>query len=405
MILPLSIAGLILSIILLYFNARRYRSAIYLGVFFFLVSLYNFVQYILLYSKSVTPVAVVFLHFGPVAFLIGPALYVYVRGLLTDDPRLKKTDLWHLLPALINFIGLIPYLLTDWHVKREIAERIVEKAENIGSPIDVLFTGYLTHEAIYLSRPILILVYILWCTGMIIQYRKERKTFVALSHQNYMIKWLLILFGFLFIFVISHLAILINTFIADQASIFYTFNTLKTISAVGLSGLLISPFFFPYILYGLPKVPLPFREQNPFVPEAILQDPAKEKNSHRKLESEYLQLIKDKMDEAMKELKPYLNPDCNQEFISRLISIPAHHIAYYCRSEIKESFNDYRNRWRVRYAKELILNGKTKSMTLEAIGLSSGFSTRQTFITAFKKYEGILPSVFASNNNSVNHAR
>ncbi len=51
-------SGLGNLIILLYFNARKYTSSVYLGIFFFLVSIYG----------------------------------------LTDNSRLKKKDLWHFLP-------------------------------------------------------------------------------------------------------------------------------------------------------------------------------------------------------------------------------------------------------------------------------------------------------------------
>lgn len=33
-------------------------------------------------------------------------------------------------------------------------------------------------------------------------------------------------------------------------------------------------------------------------------------------------------------------------------------------------------------------------MTLEAIGMLSGFLTRNTFFTAFKKFEGISPGAY-----------
>jgi len=51
---------------------------------------------------------------------------------------------------------------------------------------------------------------------------------------------------------------------------------------------------------------------------------------------------------------------------------------------------------RVRHAKKLIKEGKTKELTLEAIGQLSGFSTRNTFFMAFKKVEGISPGAYSS---------
>ena len=96
----------------------------------------------------------------------------------------------------------------------------------------------------------------------------------------------------------------------------------------------------------------------------------------------------------MREEKPYLQPDCNLALLSKLINIPAHHLAYFFREVKNQPFTDFRNEWRVTHAKKLILEGKTKELTLEAIGLLSGFSTRNTFYTAFRKTEGSPPSAF-----------
>jgi len=51
MLLFLSLTGIILSLLLLFYSARGFKQVIYLGVFFFCVSLYGVNQYVLLNSK------------------------------------------------------------------------------------------------------------------------------------------------------------------------------------------------------------------------------------------------------------------------------------------------------------------------------------------------------------------
>jgi YesN/AraC family two-component response regulator len=96
----------------------------------------------------------------------------------------------------------------------------------------------------------------------------------------------------------------------------------------------------------------------------------------------------------MKEYQPYINPAFNLTELSLLINIPVHHLAYYFREIKKQPFTTYRNEWRVSYAKNLILEGKTSGLTLEAIGALSGFTNRNTFITVFKKIEGVPPGSY-----------
>ena len=70
MLLFLSILGILLSVILLIYNARKNGSTIYRGFFFLLISLYGFYQYVLLYSKSVLLVEILLAGFAIVFLAI-----------------------------------------------------------------------------------------------------------------------------------------------------------------------------------------------------------------------------------------------------------------------------------------------------------------------------------------------
>ncbi len=132
---------------------------------------------------------------------------------------------------------------------------------------------------------------------------------------------------------------------------------------------------------------------------AKLDCPAvKERKVGNKYGADYLLHIDQKVELCMKDLQPYLQPECNLAYLSRLVDIPIHHLAYYFREERKQPFNDYRNELRVNHAKSLIMAGKAKEMTIEAIGLMSGFTNRTTFFSCFKKIEGSTLGTFADQN-------
>jgi len=101
----------------------------------------------------------------------------------------------------------------------------------------------------------------------------------------------------------------------------------------------------------------------------------------------------------MRETRPYLQPGFNLPQLSAQIQIPVHHLGYYFREIKRQTFNDYRNEWRINHAKKLIEEGKASEITLEAIGMLSGFSSRNAFITDFKKVEGVSPGSYASRLN------
>ena len=184
MFLILSLLGIFLSVTLLSFTARHYKSAIYLGFFFFTISVHNFLTYVTLYSQSVLLVSIFFLNFTFIVYLIGPMLFWYVRSILTDNPRLGKWDLLHLLPMLVFLAATIPYILTPYSVKVEVAAKIVEDSMNLGKYNEtyIVFPVIVT----YLSRPILILGYTLWSAGLVVRYlfQKAYKGLVHLQFQK-----------------------------------------------------------------------------------------------------------------------------------------------------------------------------------------------------------------------------
>ncbi len=390
MLLFLSILGLFLSVILLYFNAGNYKSAIYLGVFFLLVSLYSFTVWVFLYSKSVFLVSIVSTGFPFLFYMIGPMLYWYVRSVLTDDPHLRRTDLWHLLPMIIYLFAIIPYFFSSYTYKVEAAQAIVNNADYLEVQKFTILSDLLSVQAVYLSRPILVLGYTVWSAGLFIRYKINKGESMVFRRQHFMSDWLFILLGFQLILVISHFLLFLK-----PVRVFASINIFQVLSGAGLVGLLVSPFLFPGILYGLPRMPESKINAKSDTGEKF-EVPGATKSHVSGFESEYLSLIGIKVDSVMQEFRPFLKQDCNLSKVSELLGIPVHHLGYYFREVRKQPFTDYRNEWRVEYAKKLIVEGLADFMTLEAIGLLSGFSNRNTFFTAFKKVEGISPGAFAS---------
>jgi len=395
MLLFLSLLGIFLSVILIYFNARKNPSIIYLGFFFLLISLYSLIQFVVLHSKSTVLVSVFFLNIGFVTYLIGPMLYWYIRSVLTDDSRLRKSDCWHFLPMLLFFAFTLPHLFTPWSEKMEMASKIVENANNVWIFNRSIFQKFSPALLVFLSRPVLVLSYAIVSFILFVKYLKSPDKSRTLSRQAFMTKWLAVLFAFLFIFIISHIGLILKVKVNEQIIFFYTLNLLLAASGIGLAGLLISPFFFPGVLYGIPLIP----ERTPS--DSINVEKAKqaipENNKHPFYhEKDYMLMIEQKTEACMTEYQPYLESDCNIASFAKTVNIPAHHLSYYFREVRKQTFNDSRNEWRVNHAKKQIIEGKSSQFTLETIGKLSGFSSRNAFFTAFKKSEGTSPGAYAA---------
>ena len=396
MLLFFSILGLFLSALLLSFNSRKSTSTKYLGGFFFLLSLYMLAQWGLLYSKSVLVVAVLLDTFSlvfPPLYLTGPLLFWYVRSVLNDQPGLGKRDLWHLLPMLIFFTAGLPFTFTvSLSEKAAIAREVVDNVGIIQTYTTTFLSRFFGVADIYLSRPLLVLGYTLWSMGLIARYYLQNKLKGVFQSQYFMLKWLMLLTGFTFLLSVTHIILIIDTFKLDFSEIAFGVNVVRVISILGLTGLLISPFLFPEILYGLPRMPVS-RNRASKEPVEIQEEELKKSSFH--LENQYLESIEQRMEAFMETDQPYLSPDFNLNQLAIQLEVPFHHLSYYFREIRKQTFSDYRNKWRVDHAKKLIEEGKTNQLTLEAIATLSGFSNRNAFRSVFQKTEGVCPSTFA----------
>lgn len=396
----LSIFGIFLSLILLYYS-RRMHSSVYLSLFFLFSSLYVLYQYILLYSKSATLISVLLLNLAlevSPLYLIGPLLYWYVRSVLTDDSRLRRSDIWHFLPMAIYFTAALPVSFLPWSEKLELARRAAEDTSFLGQYQATVLTRIFPQSWVFASRLMLIMGYAIWSLYLFLSYLKKNKISEVLSKQQFMKKWISCLLGFLLVVLVTQIPMIFKSFEIHFSGYVLPLKIVQGISTTGLIGLLVSPFFFPSILYGLPRVPHP-AQTSQTVGTEVQQSPKTSRPANNSFETEYLRTIEQEAMRCMKEHKPYLDPDCNLFTFSKLIEVPAHHLAYYFREVKGQRFNDYRNEWRVNHAKALIQEGKANEITLEAIGLQSGFSSRNAFITDFKKVEGVSPGAFASRCN------
>jgi AraC-like DNA-binding protein len=300
---------------------------------------------------------------------------------------------------IIYFLASLPYLFSPYSYKVLIASAIVMDYDFIWNYNQTILSRLFSSSIMYISRHILVFGYTILSFGMIVHYLMRRKKAMVFTGHEFMTGWLFVLLGLQLIMITSRSLLMIKT-LYENSQVFHTLNILQVLSLFGLIGLLISPLFFPAILYGLPVVP----EISPARQSETESDTRsdKEESIKGKLEKDYLLQMEQKADAFLQEHQSYLDPSLNLIRFSVLINIPVHHLAYYFKEVKKQSFSDYRNHWRINHAKKLISHGGFTNLTLEAIGSQSGFVTRNTFIKAFKKETGISPREFVSQIR--NHA-
>ena len=112
-------------------------------------------------------------------------------------------------------------------------------------------------------------------------------------------------------------------------------------------------------------------------------------------------IIKYRLEELMKQKKPFLKPGYNIKDLANDMQMPSYQVSYFLNRALKVNFNDYLNYFRIKYWEELITTNTDNKVSLQSLALKCGFQNRNTFTTAFKKVTGKTPSEYAKRASNL----
>ncbi len=95
--------------------------------------------------------------------------------------------------------------------------------------------------------------------------------------------------------------------------------------------------------------------------------------------------------------KMYLNPNLTLHSLSQSLQMSESYISAHINSFSQSNFSTFINHLRIEYAKKLLRDPAYTNFTIVSIALESGFNSKSTFYAAFKKHEGISPTVFRNS--------
>ena len=104
--------------------------------------------------------------------------------------------------------------------------------------------------------------------------------------------------------------------------------------------------------------------------------------------------IKDKLLKYMSEQKPFLNSELRLADVAHAIGFSVHEISHILNVEISQNFSDFINSYRVEEVKIRMKTADLRKFTLTAIAMQCGFSAKSSFLRAFKKATGTIPSEY-----------
>lgn len=113
-------------------------------------------------------------------------------------------------------------------------------------------------------------------------------------------------------------------------------------------------------------------------------------------EAEKNRLIND-LNHLIKHEKVFIQKQLTLNELAALLNTNTAYLSNVINQDIGRSFSEFINHFRVQEAQKMLIAGKQKSMTIEAIADAVGFKSRSTFHTAFRKFSGVTPTVFIKN--------
>lgn len=303
----------------------------------------------------------------------GPFLFMYVYTLTSQKNKFNRKLLYHLIPFLLFAI-----YLTFFIASRTMEERLVFFQETTFNTRPFLFNFFEILMILIVPVYIFLVVKLLKKHLNNINNHFSYKDKIDLRWINFLLVSVFVLWTL--IFVIKLFTGYFNTLMYNDILLTVHYFELVIIVIVGYFG-----FKQEIILFILTDTQI----QN--------VDYVKYKSTG--LSEEKSILMKSRILEFMNKEKPYLISDLSLDKLAQLLEISPHHLSQIINGQLEKNFFEFVNEYRVEEVKRLISQNLGEKFTLLSIAHDSGFNSKSTFNSTFKKFTSLTPKEYMRSLN------
>ena len=383
----ISFLGILLSIIAIKFIGKKNRHNVFLGAFYFTLSTISFFRNTIFFIKNdflltiIAPISI------PLFYAAAPLLFLYIKYLfqLQEYQKFKKIEWLHFLPVILVFINFSPQLFISTKEKAVFFEMVFKNPQFLNETKYFIFS---IRENL-LIRPLYFVIYIIASLSILF---KNRKMHEMKNDKNISIPFISILIT---LFSLQTLIILGVAIALNFGSSINQIDSEKTNIIASIQGFIsftlpLIIFLFPHMLYGILG---PLRNE--------LNKSLRNKYFAGGIAIEKTHLETSIILEKYFISKPYLQTGYNMSILAFDTKIPCHQIAKFFNIYLERTFSDWKNAVRIEYAIEQMHEGKALKITLEAISINCGYTSRSNFNKAFEKITGQKPSEYIKNLRNI----
>jgi AraC-like DNA-binding protein len=308
--------------------------------------------------------ALYFILVGDPAFwVVSPLLYFYVRSLCFSNFRFNLKDLFHLTPAFIIFLMIaLSFIIAGGNPIREIAyiKRIYNSDNQSYLQTFLMYSQFLIYNILSLQ--------------VISSYRKKLKMQVSSIYRIFLTWLKIVIIGFMTAWIIN---LGVNLLFFLHLSANYDIATISFVAFLVFFNVMFFKGWTQSDLFSGVEESRKYQSSGMTAGEA---------DNYLKSLSSYCE----------KE-RPYLDPELSLKKLSENVNIPIRQLSQLINENIGSNFYDFINGYRIEMAKKLLIIS-AKEKTVSEILYESGFNTKSSFNTAFKKETGMTPTEFRNKN-------
>ncbi len=382
----------IVAVILLIHHWSQNKGIIYLVLTIIFYSLRQFTFLIINSNAHGKLLSMLFLHFDPLFFLMGPFILYYLKSLIRGKLVADRYLLLHTLPAVLILINLLPYYASPF------ASKVIEMTQGQGLVpfLSKVSEPYLLFPLKY-QRILMVvynLTYVIAAFGLLLRFKRSGTTYIKKKLSALINRILWVLPAFIFP---HQLIVIYSTLQAPEKGILVYHNTSFTSDGPLFFLTLILPLSFLFVpswLYGdqsitstgdilIHKITGLFQKKRGEVNE--------EAYSEKSTDLERIIAF-------IGQEKPFLQVSFTLHDLSQELNIPYFRVINCFKKELNTSFPAYRKKLRIAHAIALLREGAHLTISIDGIAERSGFKSKSIFYASFKEEYNMTPTEWMKKN-------
>lgn len=315
----------------------------------------------------------VFMSFFPLnawIFAYGPIILLYLRSALLKAPTNSTLYLIHFLPFFFFFS--LSLVLKDQMFSFRIQGF---KTSDTSNALLIVYCA-LSYVSVF--------VYSILCWTSISKAMKNIEDYYSFDKARKMVNW------FKFLTIIFFIVYTIPTLIGIM-SVVSKSDSFDT-NIIYIYGNAVISYCTVYFLINSPEV---FSGDNTESPLEISTLSKKVTYNKSQLPKETLDKCADRLVQLMEEKKVYLQTDLSLDDVANMLGYPRHYITQSLNIVLNKNFYLFVNEYRTKSFKEKVADKRYDKNTILSLAYDSGFNSKSTFNSIFKKFTGQTPTEYA----------